>query len=73
MNTSLIVLLSRGLDNNSRTGAGAADAVNLVLADHLGERQAELGGAHGAGDRDKSHGGALGGVTSGNSVSSLLP
>ncbi len=34
-------------------GAGAADAVNLVLADHLGERQAELGGAHGAGDGDE--------------------
>ena len=36
-----------------KVGAGAADAVNLVLADHLGERQAQLGGAHGAGDGDK--------------------
>ncbi len=34
-------------------GAGAADAVNLVLADHLGEREAELGGAHGAADGDE--------------------
>ena len=32
-------------------GAGAADGVHLVLADHLGERQAELGRAHGAGER----------------------
>ena len=32
-------------------GAGAADGVDLVLADHLGEREAELGGAHGAGER----------------------
>ena len=34
-------------------GAGAADAVNLVLADHLGERKAELGGAHGAAEGDE--------------------
>ena len=33
--------------------AGAADAVNLVLADHFGERQAQFGGAHGAADGDE--------------------
>ena len=30
--------------------AGAADAVDLALADHLGQRQAQLGRAHGAGE-----------------------
>ncbi len=30
-------------------GTGAADGVDLFLADHLGQRQAQLGGAHGAG------------------------
>src|ERR1019366_9896732 len=34
-------------------GPGAADAVNLVLADHLGERQTQLRGAHGSADGDK--------------------
>ena len=34
-------------------GAGAADAVHLVLADHFGERKAELGGAHRAGEGDE--------------------
>ena len=34
-----------------QVGAGAADGVNLPLADHLGERQAEFGRAHGAGQR----------------------
>ena len=34
-------------------GAGAADAVNLVLADHLGQRKAQLRGAHGAADGDE--------------------
>ncbi len=29
-------------------GAGAADAVDLALADHLGQRQPDLGGGHGA-------------------------
>src|SRR5690606_42099375 len=38
-------------------GAGAGDDLHLVLADHLGERQAELGGAHGAGEGDH-HGAA---------------
>ena len=32
-------------------GAGAADGVNLPLANHLGERHAEFGRAHGAGQR----------------------
>ena len=31
-------------------GAGAGDRVHFVLADHLGQRHSELGGAHGAGD-----------------------
>jgi len=30
-------------------GAGGADGVDFVLTNHLGEGQAELGGAHGAG------------------------
>jgi hypothetical protein len=34
-------------------GAGAADAVNLVLADHLGQRKAQLRRAHGAADGDE--------------------
>ena len=34
-------------------GAGAGDGVNLVLADHLGEGKAQLGGAHGAADGDE--------------------
>ena len=29
-----------------QVGAGAANSVNLVLADHLGERKAQLGRAH---------------------------
>ena len=33
--------------------ARAADRVHLVAADHLGERQAELGRAHGARERDE--------------------
>ena len=36
-----------------QVGAGAADAVNLVLADHLGQRQAQLGGTHGAANGDE--------------------
>ena len=55
--------------------AGAADAVNLVLADHFGERKAELGCAHGAADGDEhfSAGGEVlvvgfGGVDEGGSV-----
>ena len=36
-----------------KIGAGAGDAVNLVLADHFGEGEAELRGAHGAADGDK--------------------
>ena len=39
--------------------AGAADRVDFVLADHFRERQAKLGGAHGAGKRHK-HLAALG-------------
>jgi hypothetical protein len=42
-------------------GAGAADAVDLVLPDHFRERQAELGGAHRARERDE-HLAALGQV-----------
>ena len=33
-----------------QVGTGAADGVNLALADHLGERQAQFGRAHGAGE-----------------------
>ncbi len=33
--------------------AGAADAVDLVLADHFGQRDTEFGGAHGAGKGDE--------------------
>ena len=36
-----------------KIGAGAADAVNLVLADHLRKRKTKLGSAHGARDGDK--------------------
>ena len=56
-------------------GAGADDSVDLVLADHLGEGDAELGGGHGAGEGDEhlATGGevglvALGGVEQGGSV-----
>ncbi len=34
-------------------GAGAADSVNFVLADHLGERKAQLRRAHRARERDE--------------------
>ena len=34
-------------------GAGADDGVDFVLADHLGEGEAELGGGHGAGEGDE--------------------
>src|SRR5690606_17127024 len=34
-------------------GAGTRDDVDLVLPDHLGEREAEFGRAHGAGERDE--------------------
>ena len=30
-----------------QVGAGADDEVHLILADHLGEGEAQLGGAHG--------------------------
>ncbi len=33
--------------------AGAADGVDLVLTNHLGERATDLGGAHRTGDRDE--------------------
>ena len=33
--------------------AGAADAVDFVLADHFGERKSQLGRAHRAGQRDQ--------------------
>jgi hypothetical protein len=36
-----------------KVGACAADAVDLILADHFGQREAKLGGAHGAGDGDE--------------------
>jgi hypothetical protein len=34
-------------------GAGATDGVDLVAANHFGERQADLGGAHGAGKSEE--------------------
>ncbi len=34
-------------------GAGAADAVDLSLADHFGQRQPDLGGGHGARQRQE--------------------
>ena len=34
-------------------GAGANDAVDLVATDHLRQREAEFGRAHGAGKRDQ--------------------
>ena len=33
--------------------AGAANSVDFVLANHFGERKAQLGGAHGARERDE--------------------
>ncbi len=56
-------------------GAGADDGVDLVLADHLGEGEAELGGGHGAGEGDEHLAAglqvglvALGGVDEGGGV-----
>ena len=34
-------------------GTGAADGVDFVAADHFGERKADLGGAHGAGESEE--------------------
>ena len=55
--------------------ARAADRVDLAAADHLGERQAELGRAHGAGERDEHLAAAvdvlhvgIGGVDEGGAV-----
>ena len=39
--------------SSSRFAPVQHDRVHLVLADHLGEREAELGGAHRAGERDE--------------------
>jgi len=60
-------------------GAGADDAVDLVLADHLGEGDAELGGGHGATEGDEHLAAglqvglvALGGVEQGGSIEVMV-
>ncbi len=49
---ALVVLVRHQVEDVLlQVGAGAADGVNFPLANHLGERQAEFGSAHGAGQR----------------------
>ena len=49
----VVVVGHQVVDVLLQVGAGAGDAVDLVLADHLGQRQAQLGGAHRACQRDQ--------------------
>ena len=49
---ALVVIVRDQVENVFfEVGAGPADRVNLLLADHLGERQTEFGRAHRAGQR----------------------
>jgi hypothetical protein len=51
--SSRVVVRDQIEDVLFQIGAGAADGVHLVAADHLGQRQTELGRAHGAGETDQ--------------------
>ncbi len=51
MRHALVVVVGHEVEDVLlEVGAGADDGVDLVLPDHLGERDAELGGGHGAGE-----------------------
>ncbi len=52
-NAHVVIVRDEVEDVFLEVGARAADRVHLAAADHLGERQAQLGGAHGARERDQ--------------------